>query len=247
VAKLVLIFGGVLAFAALLVTAIAGISDSDRYGRVRMPGERALPLDAGGYGIYYEEQVETGENDVFEPQDGIRLRVRGLGGAPDPKVDLGGLGSQVGTDNFTAETIGSLEVKETGRYGLVVGGPPQPAVEPAITIGKKGSEAFVLGAKRAGYIVLATGALAGLFLLGRRLRGRGEASAWPGAPMPAPLSRAPAVTGSVAAPVAPAPSPAPAAAQKPSDLEQLERLSGLRRSGVITDEEFERVKRKLLS
>ena len=242
--KLVLILGGTFAFVAMLLTAILGISDSDRYGRVQMPGERALRLDAGEYGLYYEERVETGENETFEPPDGIRIRARGLGGAPDPEVDLGGLGSQVGTDNFTAETIGTLRVEEAGRYGLIAARPPQPAVEPAITIGKKGSEAFILGAKRGGLVMLAAGALAGLIAVGRRLRGPRDTDPWPGAPMPAPISRAPAVTWS---PAAPGPAPVPAAASKQSDLEQLERLSGLRRSGAITDEEFERVKRKLLS
>ena len=239
--KFVLILGAVFAAVALFVTAILGISDSDKYGRVKMPGERGLRLEAGEYGLYYEERVETGENETFEAPDGIRIRVRGLRGAPDPEVDLGGLGSQVGTDDFTAETIGTLKVEQTGRYGLVVGRPPQPAIKPAITVGKKGSAAFIEGGKRALYVLLVTGALAGLLLLVRRVRGdRGPEPSLP--PMPAPISRAPAATATPAVTAVPATGPS-----GPSTLDELERLAELRRSGALSEDEFERRKRELLA
>ncbi len=106
--KIVLIAGGALTFALFMVTAISGIDSADRDGRIGMPGEKSLELDEGKHGIYYEEAVETNENETFEPPQGIRIRVRGLGGAPDPELDLGGLGNQIGTDDHTAESIGKL-------------------------------------------------------------------------------------------------------------------------------------------
>ena len=124
--KAILIVGGVIVFAAFLVTALQGIDDADRDGRVRMPGEAALELDAGKYALFYEEQVDTSDNETFEPPKGIRVSVRGIGGAPQPELRLGGLGNQVGTDDKTAEEIGSLRVERDGRYGVLVGPPPRP-------------------------------------------------------------------------------------------------------------------------
>jgi hypothetical protein len=157
VIKAILILGGVATFSAFLITVLLGIGTADRDGRILMPGERALTLESGKYGVYYEEAVETGENETFEPPDGIQIRVRGIGGAPDPELDLGGLGSQIGTDNRTAEEIGTLRVSEDGRYGMVVGPPPRPGARPTITVGESSADSFLRGLKRGGIAILLTG------------------------------------------------------------------------------------------
>ena len=160
--------GGAAAFAVFMVVVLTGIGNADRDGRVRMPGKKVLTLAAGEYGLYYEERVNTGENETFNAPKGIRLRVRKLDDTPDAKVDLGGLSSQVGTDNFTAESIGTLEVVKRGRYRLIVGRPPQPGVKPAITVGESPGANFIEGGKWVGIIMGASLLLAAPLALGRR-------------------------------------------------------------------------------
>ncbi len=186
--KAVLILGGIATFAVFLITVLLGIGTADRDGRILMPGEKALTLDSGKYGVYYEEAVETGENETFEPPDGIRIRVRGLGGAPDPELDLGGLGSQIGTDNRTAEEIGTLRVSEDGRYGMVVGPPPRPGARPTITVGESSADSFLRGLKRAGILILLTG-LAVLVVMAVRKVRPPEAPPPPPPPRPGPESQ----------------------------------------------------------
>ena len=192
--KAVLILGGIATFAVFLITVLLGIGTADRDGRILMPGEKALTLESGKYGVYYEEAVETGENETFEPPAGILIRVRGLGGAPDPELDLGGLGSQIGTGNRTAEEIGTLRVSEDGRYGMVVGPPPRAGARPTITVGESSADSFLRGAEAGGDPGAAhgprrpggdggsQGAPAGGAASARRRRAAAEASrssAWP--------------------------------------------------------------------
>ncbi len=223
-----LVVGSVLAFGVFMATALTGIGASDRDGRVPMPGEKALQLEAGEYSVYYEEPHGTSDNQVFEPPDGIRVRVRGLRGAPDPELERGGIGNQVGTDNRTAETIGLLKVEEDGPVrsrGRSSAGRPA-----AITIGEKASASFVRGAKYAGLVLGGTALLFLLVSVAGRVRRRSSGPAWE-----SQWSSAATVPGAAHAPAG------------GDRLEQLERLSALHRSGVITVDEFERAKRQLLS
>jgi hypothetical protein len=185
VIKAILILGGIATFAVFLITVLLGIGTADRDGRILMPGEKALALDSGKYGVYYEEAVNTGENETFEPPPGIRIRVRGIGGAPDPELDLGGLGSQIGTSNRTAEEIGTLRVSEDGRYGMVVGPPPRPGARPTITVGESSADSFLRGLKRAGIAILLTG-LAVLAVMAVRKVHPPEAPPPPTPPRPGP-------------------------------------------------------------
>jgi hypothetical protein len=168
---------GIAAFAVFMVTALGSIGNADRDGRVRMPGKKVVTLAAGEYSVYYEERVNTSSNETFKAPEGIRLRVRKLDDTPDAKLDFGGLSNQVGTDNFTAESIASLEIAKRGRYRLIAGRPPEPAVKPSLTVGESASKSFVEGVKRAGIILGAAGLLAGLLALTRR-RGTAMAEPW---------------------------------------------------------------------
>ena len=85
----VLIFGGALTLAIFMLITLSG-TDSDDDGRIAMPGEAALRLDSGKYGLYYEDAVETGENETFEPPDRYGFLVgRPPRRAPEPTITVG--------------------------------------------------------------------------------------------------------------------------------------------------------------
>lgn len=176
----VLVAWGVIVFAVFLVTVILGISDTDRDGRVAMPGKAVVRLAPGDYGIWYEEPHATSDNEVFEPPDGIRVDVRPVEDEPDPVVDLGGIGSQVGTGSRTAETIGKVTISAAGAYRLVAGSRVGGPSRADITLGPTGSEGFVLGAKRAGFVSVAFVLLLVLVEIRRRTRPQ---PAVPGVPL----------------------------------------------------------------
>lgn len=226
----------VIAVGLFFAEAISSISGSDRFGRVPMPGEKAIEFDAGDYSIYFEDRVETGENETFEAPPGIELRVRGLAGAADPEVDLGGVGSQVGTNDYTARTIGSLRVREDGRYGVVAG--PASGVKPSITFGESSWAWVTRGAVKA---AIAGGLTALLWLaLAAYARIRPRAIQAPGSPVSAR-------TPTVSAPPPPAPPVAVDAPRGYDRLDELERLAALRKSRAISEEEFQRLKNTLLA
>lgn len=165
---LVLIAWGVTVLAVFIVTLVSGLSDTDRDGRVSMPGKTVLHLEARSYGLWYEEPHSTGEHESFEPPKGIEVSVRPVENEPDPIVKLGGIGSQVGTGNRTAETFGKLTVRTAGDYRLTAGSPPSGAA--SITVGPTAGEGLGLGAKRAGYLSVAFLALLLLVEIRRRTR-----------------------------------------------------------------------------
>ena len=94
-----------------------GLSDTDRDARVPDAGQgRSCGCAPGDYGIWYEEPHATSDNEVFEAPDGVEVERRPVENEPDPVVDLGGIGSQVGTGSRTAETIGKVTVAAAGSY-----------------------------------------------------------------------------------------------------------------------------------
>jgi hypothetical protein len=168
VVKYVLIVGGVVSLAIFVVITVTSADSTDRDGRIRMPGEAALDLDAGKHTFYYEEAVETEEHEDFTPPQGIQIRVRGLRGAPDPELDLTISGSQVVTEGHTAEEIATIRLDEKGRYGITVGPPPRKAREPTITVGESTTDNFLEALKWFGVGAAATLLLAGLAAVARR-------------------------------------------------------------------------------
>ena len=185
-----------IALAVFVVTLVLGLSDTDRDARVPMPGKQVVALEPGDYGIWYEEPHATSDNEIFEAPDGVKVDVVAVENEPDPVVDLGGIGSQVGTGSRTAETIGKVTIAAAGSYRLVAGSPPAGAAD--ITLGPTGSEGFVLGLKRAGWVTVAFALLFLLFEIRRRTR-----------PEPSPITPGFQSTALVGAPSSPAFAPAP--------------------------------------
>ena len=47
-----------------------------------MPGKKVLTLPAGDFDVYYEIQAKTEGDEIFEPPEGVRVKVEGVGRAP---------------------------------------------------------------------------------------------------------------------------------------------------------------------
>ncbi|HEX2435490.1 MAG TPA: hypothetical protein VHI76_02465, partial [Solirubrobacterales bacterium] len=47
----------------VIVGAVRGFTASDRYGTVPMPGRETLDLPAGDVTVYFQENVDLGENE----------------------------------------------------------------------------------------------------------------------------------------------------------------------------------------
>src|SRR3990172_791330 len=80
----VVVLGGIRAFSA-----------SDRYGSVPMPGRETLDLPEGDVTVYFQEDVDLGENESLHPPPDIRLGIRPEGGGSFLKLDPGGISSEV--------------------------------------------------------------------------------------------------------------------------------------------------------
>jgi hypothetical protein len=141
----VVILGGVRAFTA-----------SDRFGTVPMPGHETLDLPAGDVIVYFQEDVNLGENESLRPPSDIRLAVRPSdGGSPVP-LDPGGVSNEVSGSFGSRVSIGDLDVLEGGDYLVSVGRTREARNEPAIVLGDDLFDGFV-SAVPLGLVVLAGG------------------------------------------------------------------------------------------
>jgi hypothetical protein len=226
----VLLLGAIAAIGIAIVTGIQGCGNTDEFGRVAIPGEGAFDLDAGTYTVYYQEHVDLDENDSLDAPNGIRIAVRGLGGAPKPTLDLGGTGSQISVNDEVSVSIGKLKVDADGRYGMVVGENPRPADRPAITLGETFGKTAARGGRRIGLVLAATLAL---FVLLWLVGGRAKPASVP--------------TASTSQASAPPPPRAAPPADHESRLRGLEQLGELYEKGALSKDELERLKRDLLA
>ena len=169
----VLVLGVIAVIGVLVITGINGCGAADRYGKVSVPGEGALELDEGTYSVYYQEHADLDEDETLQPPGGIKIRVRGLGGTPDPELDLGGLSNQIDVNGKVSVSIGKLRGRADGRFGMIVGPSPRPADRPAIALGETFGETARHAVKPLLIALIATGGLfAALTGVARRRRGQ---------------------------------------------------------------------------
>jgi len=124
--------GGVIAVLALTIFA----TDSDRYGRVAVPGQGVLELEEGRVDVFYSEDTTLGaDNTLHEPDLEIAI-APARGGTP---LDLEDSSSVINVDGIgagAATSIGWLEVEAASRYRVTVSG--EDALDrdtPEVTLG----------------------------------------------------------------------------------------------------------------
>ena len=79
--------GALVAAAALLALGVyvaLGFlgGDTDRYGRVPVPGAESLELEAGDVDLFYAEDVSLGENESLAIPGDLEVRIAAPGGSP---------------------------------------------------------------------------------------------------------------------------------------------------------------------
>lgn len=129
--------------AVVIVGAVRGFTASDRFGTVPMPGRETLDLPAGDVTVYFQENVDLGDNENLRPPADIRLDVRPSDGGPPVPLDPGGLSNEVSDGFGTRVSIGDLDVPEGGDYAVAVGRTAEGRNEPAIVFGDDLFDGFV--------------------------------------------------------------------------------------------------------
>ena len=88
--------------------------NTDRDGRVPVPGTAVLELEPGEVDLFYAEDVELGESEDLVPPSDLAVRVAPLDGPPlDIRLRSG---QEVSGGSGTATLIGSIDVTEAGPY-----------------------------------------------------------------------------------------------------------------------------------
>lgn len=159
--------------------AVEGIGDTDKYGRVSVPGSESLELPEGDVSVYFEAGSLQGA--LKGRRENVLLSIVAPDGEP---VDLQGRGSvdeQVSEDGVERVNFDRVAIPETGVYKVTatkmgpVGGGSALTFGKALTSGvvDRARDALwgLLGFALAGLIALAT------FLTGQR--GRDETVTMP--------------------------------------------------------------------
>jgi hypothetical protein len=137
---------GKLTFALIAVPVVAGVAavlvlaifatDSDKYGRVAVPGQAVLALDEGRVDVFYSEDTILGaDSTLHEPEMDITIASSHGGDA----LDLEGSSSVINIDGLgagAATSLGRIEVETAGQYR--VGATGEDALNrdtPEVTLG----------------------------------------------------------------------------------------------------------------
>jgi hypothetical protein len=221
---------GVLGAVGWFVVGLATtLGDNDRYGKVAVPGEGRVELKEGDVLVYYEERAGLDDESRLTPPGDlsvsvrslstrVRLRPRGVGGRSAYQYgDLDGV------------SVLRFRVPQDGPYGVVArGGEGRDFPDRAVTFGPDadlgslgiGSAAIFLGGLLAALVVAGVGSLI-------------------------PRRPSPPLTEAAAAPVQPA-QPPPAVTDAADPAEALRRLDELRRSGTLSQAEYDARRAALL-
>lgn len=140
----------------VIVGAVRGFTASDRFGTVPMPGRETLDLPAGDVTVYFQEDVDLGDNENLRPPADIRLDVRSSDGGPPVRLDPGGFSNEVSGNFGSRVSIGDLDVPDGGDYAVAVGPTAERRNEPALVFGDDLFDGF-LSALSLGLLVLVGG------------------------------------------------------------------------------------------
>ena len=111
-------------------------TDSDRYGRVAVPGAEVLVLDPGTVHVFYSEDTTLGADTTLHEPD-LELAVAPAAGGPALAVDDPASTIQLeGLGKGAAVAIGEVEIENEGRYRVSAAGEEAgERRDPEVTLG----------------------------------------------------------------------------------------------------------------
>ncbi|CAN5483324.1 hypothetical protein BH20ACT15_BH20ACT15_03340 [soil metagenome] len=161
------------AFVLLFVNLIAGVDDTDAYGRVGLPGTGAVELPDGEVSVFYEERGEK----VRRPRGNIAYEVRPQGGGPVlASKGPGSVDEEASENGFSRVSFDRIDVPSGGTY-LVEAGPVRgDRPSPALTFGEPLTAGILDGVKNAvwGLLGFVLAAAIALITLATTTRSRDE-------------------------------------------------------------------------
>jgi len=106
--------------------------------------------------VYFQEDVDLGDNESLRPPGDIRLDVRPAAGGAPLQLDPGGVSNEVSGGFGTRVSIGDLDVSDGGDHRVTAGRSSEERNEPAIVFGDDLFDGFV-SALPLGLVVLVAG------------------------------------------------------------------------------------------
>lgn len=211
-------------FITTLVLNVFFLDDYDAYGEVPIPGSASVHLPAGQATVSLHTLV-IGGTDGGLPVPPLRISITPPDGVAQPEVTES-IGTTTTVNNDAHIRVWNVQVPADGTYNVVTDGQVNGYINPRLAFGHQSSY---------GYLVWV---FVGLFVVG--LVDLTLSIMWLGRVARRPV---PSVGGAVSF-------AAPAVAYEPTGegvrVERLKTLASLRDSGALTEEEFQKEKRRIL-
>jgi hypothetical protein len=214
----------------------------DAYGEVPIPGSGSLYLPAGEVSVSFHTVV-IGSTNGGLPVPSLGVTIAPPDGVAQP-VATESVGSTTTVNNDAHIRVWVAQIPVSGTYNVTTDGQVNGYIDPRLAFGHKSSYGWLVWLFVAMFVAGLVGSIVSGWWLARTRR-KAVVAASPYFPP----SFHPSVPVPPAAPTA-APRAPVAATQEVSDegvrLERLKTLAALRDSGVLSHEEFETEKRRIL-
>ncbi len=204
--------------------------DSDKYGRIGVPGSGTVTLPAGEVDVHYAVQLATNGGGGALTVPNLSFSMTAPEGARDPTVtqDMGGT---VTVNSSSRVRIWKLQVSDPGDYSVTTEGDVQGFIAPQLTFGQGSPVPLWPAVVFAVLFVVALALLLVSVVAGSVGASAGQLQAVsPSVPYGSPSS----TTLSINTPE-----------QELARLAQLQQLTDLHRAGTLSDAEYDAAKRRL--
>ena len=207
--------------------------DSDKYGRIDVPGSGTVTLPRGEVDIHYAVRLATNGGGGALTVPSLSFSMEAPEGARDPVVteDIGGT---VTVNSSSHVRVWRLQVSDAGAYSVTTDGDVQGFIAPQLTFGRGSPVPAWPAAVFAVLFVVALGLLLVAAVAGSH---------------PAASGAGPQATASVPSVPYGAPSSASLSTTTPEEemarLARLQQLTDLHRAGTLSDAEYEAARGRL--
>jgi len=104
----------------------------EELGRIAIPGDTTVTLEAGKVKLRYEQRRETAQKQAYGPPD-LEITVAPADGGPPLEVQPPRMQSGSSGGKLVKVALGSIDVAEPGTYRVTVG-PAVERPEPALVL-----------------------------------------------------------------------------------------------------------------